>query len=240
MTTIRDYHSRLDHHLGLRAGAAAVGAVGVARELDHLVGGQLENGLEPTSNRHQDLLALLARPALATGDVTVAAAGDGATRGSGPNTDTVERLTDVDNDAHHLTVLLVLQRLADSAQHGVQPELVNVDRPLLLELERPLATVLVLRILPLWPHTLLEKMVVRLEGKLGHSGDVVLFAALDRHRTGKRRYCEISYVDTPEFFHRLEGNDLLQQVVPVVALRAGLVRMMYHGGVVELKGEPFR
>jgi hypothetical protein len=56
----------------------------------------------------------------------------------------------------------------------VQPELVNVDRPLFLELEGPFAAMLVLRVLPLWPYAFLEKMVIRFEGKFRDGGDVVL------------------------------------------------------------------
>src|SRR5690348_6904263 len=82
-------HPGLDHHLCLCACATAVGAVGMTRELEHLVGRQTEDTLEATANRHQDLLALLGRPALAAGDVTVPAAGNVSARGAGPDTDTI-------------------------------------------------------------------------------------------------------------------------------------------------------
>jgi hypothetical protein len=48
----------------------------------------------------------------------------------------------------------------------MQPDLVNVDTALLLELVRPLATVLVLGILPLGAHALLEEVVIGLESEL--------------------------------------------------------------------------
>jgi hypothetical protein len=62
----------------------------------------------------------------------------------------------------------------------VQPERVDVDGLLVLELERPLAAVLVLRIFPLGPYTLLEEMVVGLERKIRGRGDVVLRGGLAR------------------------------------------------------------
>jgi hypothetical protein len=48
----------------------------------------------------------------------------------------------------------------------MQPDIIDWDAALVLELVRPLATVLVLDILPLWPYAFLEKMIVRLESKL--------------------------------------------------------------------------
>lgn len=176
----------LNHHLRLRTRAAAMGTVGVARELEHLVGRQLEDVLEPTAKRRQDFLALLGRPALAASNVAIPAAGDVPACGAGPDADTVECLADVDDNAHHLAILLVLQRLADGAEHGMQPELIDVDRPLVLELERPLAAVLVLGILPLRTHTLLEEVVIRLEGKFGDWRDVVLVSGLVREHTTER------------------------------------------------------
>jgi hypothetical protein len=56
----------------------------------------------------------------------------------------------------------------------VEPESVDVDGLLVLELERPLAAVLVLRVFPLGPNVLLEEVVVRLEGEFRGGGDVVL------------------------------------------------------------------
>lgn len=98
----------------------------------------------------------------------------------------------------------------------MEPECVNVDGLLVLELERPLASVLVLRIFPLGPYTLLEEMVVRFERKVGRRGDVVLrtLSVQDRMHTASR-----TYVDAPELLDRVKRDDLLQQICPVVALR---------------------
>jgi hypothetical protein len=57
----------------------------------------------------------------------------------------------------------------------VQPECVDVDGLLVLELERPLASVLVLCVFPLGPYALLEEMVVGLERKIRGRSDVVLY-----------------------------------------------------------------
>lgn len=146
----------------------------MTRKLDGLVLRQLEDGLELTANSLQDLLALLNGAALAAGHVAVAAAGDALADGAGPDADAVEGLADVDDDAHDLAVVLVLERLADGRQHRVQPQVVDVDAALVLELVRPLAAVLVLRVLPLRSHALLEQVVVGLEGQLGDGRDVVL------------------------------------------------------------------
>lgn len=48
----------------------------------------------------------------------------------------------------------------------MQPDIVDWDVALVLELVGPLATVLILDILPLRSYAFLEKMVVRLESKL--------------------------------------------------------------------------
>jgi hypothetical protein len=56
----------------------------------------------------------------------------------------------------------------------VEPELVNWDVALLLELVRPLAAVLVLDILPFGADAFLEEMVIGLEGQFGRGSNVVL------------------------------------------------------------------
>ena len=77
----------------------------------------------------------------------------------------------------------------------------------------------VLGILPLGSHTLLEEMVVGLESQIGHGCNVVLRGILSAVR--KKQTCILqilAYVDAPELLHRVEGNDFLQEIVPVVAL----------------------
>ncbi len=158
----------LDAELGFRTSAAGVGSVGVARELDRLVVLELERLLEPLSNLQQNLLALLLGPALAS------IAGDGAADSACPQTDTVEASPNVDDDTHDLVVVLILKVLANGSEHDVKPERVDVDGLLFLELEGPLAAVLVLCVFPLGSHALLEEVVVGLERELRCGGDVVL------------------------------------------------------------------
>jgi hypothetical protein len=159
----------LDGKLGLRAGAAGMGSVRVARELYRLVLLELEGLLEPLADLEESLLTLLRGPGLAL------LAGDGAANCPCPETDTVEASPHVDHDAHDLIVLLVLKVLADGCQHDVQPERIDVDGLLVLELECPFAAVLVLRIFPLRSYALLEQVVVGLERKIRSGGNVVLW-----------------------------------------------------------------
>lgn len=149
-------------------------SLSVARELEHLVGRQLQDLLDAATNGHEDLLALLGSPALAAGHIAVAAVRYALADGTGPDTDTVEGLADVDDNAHDLAILLILQRVANGGEHDMQPQLIDVDVALLLELVRPLAAVLVLGVFPLRPHAGLEEMIVGLEGKIRDRCDVVL------------------------------------------------------------------
>jgi hypothetical protein len=162
----------LDGELGLRAGAAGMSSVRVARELYRLVLLELKGLLEPLADLKESLLALLSSPSLAL------LASDGAANCPCPETDTVEASPHVDHDTHDLVVLLVLKVLADGCEHDMQPERVDVDGLLVLELERPLAAVLVLRIFPLGSYALLEQVVVGLERKIGGGGNVVLWGWL--------------------------------------------------------------
>src|SRR3569833_3627023 len=139
----RQLGSGLDGELCFCAGAAAVLGIQVARELELLVGGQLKHLLEALTDGEQDLSRLLGAAALAAGDVAVPAVGNRLAYRASPHTDAVEGLADVDDHAHDLAVLFLLERLADGREHRVQPELVDADAPLVLERVRPLATVLV-------------------------------------------------------------------------------------------------
>jgi hypothetical protein len=129
----------------------------VTRELDEVTCGKLQDVLKALSNLHESIL------------IAPLCAG-----GSSPNTDTVESLTNVDDNTHNLVGGIGLESLSDGRKHNVQPELVDVDTTLVLELVGPFSSVLVLDIFPLGTDTLLEKVVVGLEGKVGGLGDVVL------------------------------------------------------------------
>lgn len=56
----------------------------------------------------------------------------------------------------------------------MKPELIDRNVALLLELVRPLSTVLVLLILPFRSNAFLEEMIVGLEGQFGGGSNVVL------------------------------------------------------------------
>jgi hypothetical protein len=129
-----------------------VRGVGVTRELDGLVLLELESLLESLANLLEAFLALLCCPGAGC-----------AANGSSPQTDTVESSPHVDNYTHDLIVVLILEVLADSSEHNVEPKCVDVDGLLILELERPLAAVLVLGVFPLGTNAPLEEMVVRLQ-----------------------------------------------------------------------------
>jgi len=76
----------------------------------------------------------------------------------------------------------------------VQPERVDIDGFLVLELERPLAAVLVLGVFPLGPYVLLEEVVVGLEREVRGGCDVVL-----ENQYGVPVYRpRTTYVDAPE------------------------------------------
>lgn len=155
----------------------------MTREFDLLSGRQLKDLLEPTSNRQQDTLALLRGAALATRNIAVATAGDALTNGASPDTNTEEALAHIDNDTHHLAVFLLLQSLADSAQHDGEPQTIDVDISLVLVLVGPLAAVLVLRVFPLGANAGLEQVVVGLLGEIGDGRDIVLELSVGDLRT---------------------------------------------------------
>lgn len=170
--------SDLNSEFGLRTGATAVGGIGVTGELDRLVGRQLKNLLETLADLQQNVLALLDRAALTTGNVAIATVGNALANGAGPDSDAEESFADVDDNTHDLTILLVLEGFANGGQHRVQPDVVDVAVALLLEAVRPLATVLVLRVLPLGADALLEQVVVRLECKVTDGRNVILVTQL--------------------------------------------------------------
>jgi hypothetical protein len=151
-----------------------VGTVGVAREFDLLRGRQLEDLLEFLANVQENVLTLLTASALATSNVTLSSAGNALSYGASPDTDTEEGLANIDNNTHDLAIILVLESLANGGHHDLKPETVDIDVALVLVLVRPLATVLVLGVLPLGADSSLEKVVVGLERELGNGGNIVL------------------------------------------------------------------
>lgn len=125
---------RSDSNLGSGTSATSVSGVGVTGELHLLAGRKLKNLLDPPAHAEEGLLALLGGATLAASHVTVTAARNGLADATRPDTNTVEGLADIDDHTHDLAIVLVLQGVADSGQHDVQPQLVDVDAALGLEL----------------------------------------------------------------------------------------------------------
>lgn len=183
--------------LSLCPRATGVRTVRVSRELNLLRSRQLQDLLEATADGQEGLLALLGIAALAASNIAITTPRDALANGTGPDTHTVEGLADVDDDSHDLAVLLILQGLANSAHHDLQPEAVDIDAALVLVLVGPLATVLVLRVLPLGPDAGLEQVVVGLEGELGDMCNVVLARSVKSN--GNER--PVTYVYAPELLN---------------------------------------
>ena len=163
-----------DGELRLGPTTPTVRTIRMAGKLDQLPIPQPQDVLELPADAHQDVLALFRGAALPARDVGVAAAGDALADGARPQADAVEALAHVDDDAHDLAVVVLLERLADGGQHRVQPELVDGDGPLLFEAVGPFAAVLVLRVFPFWSHAFFEEVVVGFQGQFRGRGDVVL------------------------------------------------------------------
>jgi hypothetical protein len=139
----------------------------MSRELNGFILLQLQSLFEALAEFHQHLLAIAA-----LGFALLAT--ERLADSSCPETDTVETFANVDDNTHDLTIILIFKVLANSRKHNMEPEGVDIDGLLVLELKRPFATMLVLWVFPLWPHALLEQVVVGLESELGSRGDVVL------------------------------------------------------------------
>lgn len=201
--------------LSLGSCASGVRTVSVARELNLLIGRQLQDFLETSANVHEDILALLAAAALTTSNVTVTASRNALSYGASPDADSEKGLSDVDDNAHDLTILLILKGLANSAHHDLEPETIDIDVSLVLVLVGPLAAVLVLGVFPLGSDTGFEKVVIGLERKFGNGSDVVLLLL---EGLSNRPYPRETYVNSPKLLNRVESDDLLQKIIPVVPL----------------------
>lgn len=174
----------LDGVLGLGPGTTAVGAIRVSGKFHNIGFLETEDILETTTDGLQDILALgrgtsglVSRNTLANSPC--------------PQTNTVEALADVHNNTHDLVVIIILESLANRSQLSVQPQVVDRYGALVLERVRPLATVLVLGIFPLWPDALLEKVVVCLEAQFGGRCDVVLIRELGQRWSNREAIRQI-------------------------------------------------
>lgn len=160
-------HAVLDSELRLRSAAAGVSRISMPTELNHFAAWQREHLLELLP----DSLQPLARLFLVCTRVRVLAFWLLAGRPC-PQSDTPEGLANVDDDAHDLVIVLVLQHLADGCENDVEPGV--IVRLATLESVGPAAAVLVLQILPFRANAFFEEMVVGLLGEFGGGGDVVL------------------------------------------------------------------
>ncbi|KAI7150399.1 eukaryotic translation initiation factor 4E [Hortaea werneckii] len=219
-------HALLDGHMlhtvdkHFKRTVVAVRRVGMSTELDLLLVRQLQVVLEALADLFQPLLAGLTvcLALLDLGSLLTALLRRLASR-TCPETHTPEGLTDVDHDTHNLVVAFVLQSLADGSEHHIEPG--GVLSLAVLERVGPAATELVLRVLPFRAHAALEEVVVRLLGKLRGRGDVVL----EQAHVSLVHFCMVcleghTYVDAPELLDGVKGDDLLQQLAPVL-LAAG-------------------
>ena len=134
--------------------------VRVARELDDFGLLQAKRLLEPLSDLHERVSTFVRAATFSTRNITIATAGKRLSDTLCPQADTIETLAHVDHDTHHLTVVFVFERFADGSEHHMQPEVVDGDTLLVLELEGPLAAMLVLRVFPLRLDVFLEEVVV--------------------------------------------------------------------------------
>lgn len=169
-------------------------------ELDLLRLRQLQHTLEVASNLQQRILGVSFsdRPC--------------------PQTNSEESFAHIDDHAHDFIVTFVLERLTDCGQLSMQPQLIDIHEFLVLERVRPFPAVLVLRIFPLRSHALLEEMVVGFDGQIVAGSDIVLaeYQKGKKNRSGCR-----TYIDAPEFLHRVERDHFFEQVIPVVAFSRG-------------------
>jgi hypothetical protein len=106
----------------------------MTRELHDFSWWQLEDLFELATNVHQDLLSLLRRSTLAARHITISSTGNTLANSASPDTDTEEALANIDHDAHDFTVFFLLEGLADGGEHDMEPELIDGDIALLLEL----------------------------------------------------------------------------------------------------------
>lgn len=205
-----------DRDLRLRPRAPRMRTIRMPRKLHTLAILQHQHLLQLAPNLLQNALALLRASPLPARNVPFPTAIHALAHRLRPQPDAVEAAADVDHHAHHFAVAVALERLPDSGEHDVQPEV--VDRGgFAFEAVGPFAAVFVLGVFPFGADAFLEEVVVGFEAEFGDGGDVVLggeqilAVVLEGGWRG-------AYVDAPELFHGVEGDDFLEQVVPVVAL----------------------
>lgn len=90
--------------------------------------------------------------------------------------------------------------------YRVEPQLVDACIP--LELIAPFPSVFIGGIFPFWTHSLLEKCIIRLKRNLGCLGDII--------EDPTHQFGLVIGVAPPEFFYAVEGDDLFQQICPVL------------------------
>lgn len=188
----------LDNELGLGTRAASMCAIGMSRELHRLIRGNCQDFFELSADILEDFLASLRGSSFPSCNVTVASTWDALSDRPRPHTNAEESLAYINNNSHHLSVVFLLEGLANGSKHHMKPHVVNRNAALVLELVRPFATVLVLDILPFWPYSFFEEMIVGLQSKLRGGSNIVLDISQKQNGIGERGH---SYVDSPEFLH---------------------------------------
>jgi hypothetical protein len=130
---------------------------------------QTQDFLETTSDALQHLFPLCSGTGLGA-----LVAGKTLADGTSPETNTIESLANIDNDAHDLVVIVVFERFANRGELGVKPEFVDGDGSFVLEGVGPFAAVFVLLVFPFGADAFFEEMVVGFEAEFGGGSDVVL------------------------------------------------------------------
>lgn len=138
-------------------------AVSVTGEVDLLGIRQAQGFLESPAYAGQDFLALRRTPSLAACGVAISSSRNALANRPRPQTETVKALANVDNNAHDLSVVVVLESLPDSSQQKVEPEIIDRNALALLTGVGPLAAVLVLWIFPFRTDALFEEVVIGLD-----------------------------------------------------------------------------
>lgn len=94
-------------------------SISVTGEFEGVIVLQFQRSLESLADAHECCLALLRASALSTGSIAIATTGELLADTPGPETDSVEALSHVDDDAHDFTVVLVFEGFTNSGEHDV-------------------------------------------------------------------------------------------------------------------------
>ena len=217
-----------DRELCFRPRAPRMGTLRMPAELHNLYLINLQHLLELPPEAHQHFSRLLRRSAFATSHIPFTSTRHALAHSLGPQSDTIESFANIDYYTHDFAVVVGrLERLSDRSKHDMQPEFVDWCGSLVFELVGPFPAVLVLRVFPFGTNALFEEVVVGFQGEFGGGGDIVLncvegrisiagevllweYRALDFEGNIAEWRGRETYVNAPEFFHRVKGDYFFQ------------------------------